>query len=224
MDNHSGENASQLVLDNRRLIIAFAFLIIICGSFFVIGYVEGKRQSLTRRSGQPAATGEIADTASAEPVEEKKAGVKPETAADKAVGEDLDWYQNVKRKATEPVQGLKPPAASGSNRAVAESPAGSNPSHDPAGKQAALKPSNAPQAQGKVTYSVQVGAFRHKKEAEAKAEVLKAKHYKYVIEPSGGTDSLFLLKVGRYESRADAVAMQLRLKRDGFVTFIKTVK
>ena len=32
-------------------------------------------------------------------------------------------------------------------------------------------------------YSVQIGAFKHKREAEAKAAILKAKRYDYVIQP-----------------------------------------
>jgi cell division protein FtsN len=77
-------------------------------------------------------------------------------------------------------------------------------------------------AASNVTYSVQVGAFRQRREAEAKATALRERNYEYVIEPTEGAEPLFLLKVGRYESRAEAVAMGLRLKRDGFSTFIKT--
>ena len=67
-----------------------------------------------------------------------------------------------------------------------------------------------------------MGAFRQRREAEAKAAALKARNYDYVIEPTEGSEPLFMLKVGRFESRAEAVATQLRLKRDGFSTFIKT--
>ena len=52
--------------------------------------------------------------------------------------------------------------------------------------------------------------------------MVKAKGYRCVIEPPREADGLYLLKVGRYEARADAVAMRHRLKKDGFSTLIKS--
>jgi cell division protein FtsN len=146
--------------------------------------------------------------------------VKP----DKAVGEQLDWYQNVNRKGSEPIPGLKQPAHSETKGAANQPDTATAPAALPAAKPHAAGASKSTLEQGKVTYSVQVGAFRYKQEAEAKAELLKEKRYQYAIEQFGGPGGLYLLKVGKYDSRADAVAMQLRLKKDGFGSFIKTTK
>jgi hypothetical protein len=44
MTDREPEAGHELVLDNRKLIIAFAVLIAICGAFFVLGFMEGRRQ------------------------------------------------------------------------------------------------------------------------------------------------------------------------------------
>jgi cell division protein FtsN len=50
--------------------------------------------------------------------------------------------------------------------------------------------------------------------------VLKSKGYEFTIEPSS-TQELYQVKVGRFDSRDEAAAMELKLKRDGFSTLIK---
>ena len=72
-----------------------------------------------------------------------------------------------------------------------------------------------------ITYSVQVGAFRQKHEAEIKAQSLKSKGFDYRIESPHPPEQLYLLKVGNFGSRAQAIALQLRLKNSGFACFVK---
>jgi cell division protein FtsN len=66
-----------------------------------------------------------------------------------------------------------------------------------------------------------VAAYRNRRDAEARAESLKSKGYEFTIEPSNNQENLYQLKVGRFDSRAEAAAMEARLKRDGFSTLIK---
>jgi cell division protein FtsN len=80
-------------------------------------------------------------------------------------------------------------------------------------KAAAKAPSN---------YSVQVGAFRQKQQVDNKADLLRSKGFDCRIEDPVSAEGLYLLKVGKFKSRAEAVAMQLRLKKSGFSSFIKT--
>jgi hypothetical protein len=61
-----------------------------------------------------------------------------------------------------------------------------------------------------------------KSEVDSKAKALRAQGYDCRIEDPKSAEDLFLLKVGKYESRVDAVAMQLRLKKSGFFSFVKT--
>ncbi len=196
MVHHAADAGAQFVLDNRKLIVGFALLIVLCGTFFVIGFMEGKRQGIQRAKEQiqttPANETAIADLNAAVPDKTVKAESKP--LADKSVREQLDWYKSVNRREETKANGA--PA----------------PHKKPVERQA------APQ---RTTYTVQVGAFKLRREAETKAAALKAAGYDYLIEPGGKDEPLFLLKVGKFESRTEAVAMQLKLKKDGFSTFIK---
>ena len=54
MMDDASESGLELVLDNRKIVIGFVLLIFICGCFFVIGFIEGKRQGFQEGS-QPVA-------------------------------------------------------------------------------------------------------------------------------------------------------------------------
>jgi cell division protein FtsN len=205
MADDSTESGLELVLDNRKLIIVFFILISVCGCFFVLGFIEGKRQGF-REGTQSAADLEpkanldgarlpSATPPAPEPVA-KAASEAPEE-------QKLNWYKNVNRPAdqvTEPKIEPKPAP----KKTETEKP----------------KPKESHTAPA--TYSVQVGAFRQAREVTAKAESLRAKGFDCRIEPPHPPEELYLLKVGKFESRADAVAMQLKLKKNGFTCFIKT--
>lgn len=198
MTNRDAETGRELVLDNRKLIILFTLGIALCGCFFVLGFVEGKRQGFQEGT-QNVSESSPGESRPAEP-ESSKSDEQP-----------LDWYKNVNRSEDvaapalepEPVQSLPEPKA-----AAAE-----------------VKPAAREEPIAKpATYSVQVGAFRQKKELDAKTKLLEEKGFQCRTEPPQGPDQLHLLKVGIFKTRAEAVAMQLRLKKSGFPSFVKTNK
>ena len=212
MSDHASEPGLEVVLDNRKLIIAFAVLIAFCGCFFVVGFIEGKRQgyqegaqvaaesaSGAAAAGMQAQTESLAD--SNRPVEPVKEDVAEQP---------LDWYKNVNRRDGEPKSAprITPPPPSKTEPAKTAA----------AGNEPPLPPAKA----APVTYSVQVGAFSRQSESEIKARELQSKGFDCRIEAPESPGELYLIKVGRYKSRADAVAMQLRLKKSGFTSFIKT--
>ena len=97
MVDNSSDSGYELVLDNRRLIVAFIVLILFCGCFFVIGFVEGKRQ------GYQAGSQSAAESAAKPVADEAKEPERPAVVADSgtpAVKENaekqrLNWYKNV---------------------------------------------------------------------------------------------------------------------------------
>jgi cell division protein FtsN len=214
MDNHAIEPGLQFVLDNRKLIILFAILIGICGGFFVLGYVEGKRQGVQQ------ATQNASPTPSAHISESEETHDTAKATGNESAKGDLDWYRNIGK-------GGKKDAKLSEQAAEPAAPA-VKPKANTAGKTAAAEiknkrqPDRAIDTVAKISYSVQVGAFRQRKEAQVKAEALKAKGYKFAIEAPSAPSQLYLLKVGKFDSRADAVGMQLRLKKDGFTSFVKS--
>ena len=227
MDHHTGDTGAQFVFDNQKLIVGFALLIVLCGTFFAIGFMEGKRQGIQRAKEQfppgPLNTPAASDQAAVAP----DRSVSPDAKAlpEKSVREQLEWYKSVNQR--EEAGTAAPAVARKSGELAADKSASSNAAKStPPHTTSAKTPEAAHQIRAgsppKTTYTVQVGAFKQRREAETKAATLKDRGYEYAIEPSGSPEPLFLLKVGRFGSRAEAVAMQLKLKKDGFATFIKT--
>lgn len=217
MAESSGESGSEFVLDNRKLIIGFMLLIVICGAFFVVGFMEGKHQAVQALAGRPLSVPAVtpSEAATRAGATSPTAPVKNGPADDRSVREQLDWYKTVQggdaatRTATEPSK-----SANGGPiqpESVTRPPAGTK-------KPAA----GAKVSSGAPAYTIQVGAFHQRHEAESKAEALKSRGYTFVIEPPSTPEGLFLVKVGTFNSRADAVAVERRLRKDGFSCFIKT--
>jgi cell division protein FtsN len=233
MTDNSSDSGYELVLDNRRLIVFFVLLILICCCFFVVGFVEGKRQ------GFQAGSQTAAETAAKIVSEEVKAPEHATAVADSekapvkenAEKQQLNWYKNVSGPeqknaiAHAPAETASTPKAAPRKEketakpVVIPVPAQPVPASKASPDKATVKPAAAAAS---VSYTVQVGAFRQRQQVEAKAKALKAKGFDCRIEVPQTSEDLYLLKVGRFKSKAEAVEMELRLKKNGFGSFIKT--
>ncbi len=212
MMDHNTESGLEVVLDNRKLIIAFVVLIAICGSFFLVGFFEGKRQGLREAS---IAVKAAARTESQEKSSKPDAAVTESALLEEESGaQALNWYKDVNRERQAPAVSA-PARESGSEKEKIERPAPPKPSSD-AKESPVLGGLLTP-----ATYTVQVGAFIHKKEAEVKAKMLRDKGFECRIEAPVPPAEFHFVKVGKFDTRADAVAMQLRLKKSGFPCFVK---
>ena len=214
MANNELESGLELVLDNRKLIIAFALLMALCGCFFVVGFIEGKRQGF--QEGNQAAT----ETAprpvpdAAQPASEKPSKDETKPAAQETPNQPLDWYKNVNSKEEQP--------ASRASAPIPAEPVAAAKKQAPPEPAAHVEKQKAPASPDAGTYSVQVGAFKQKREMEFRAKILKEKGFESRTESPSEPGQFFLLKVGKFKTRAEAAAMQLRLKREGIASFIKT--
>jgi cell division protein FtsN len=214
MTDQAGPSGFELILDNPRLILAFAVLIAVCGCFFVLGFIEGKRQGLQEGAQAAAESSAKAGMDHSQAQASKPERANPDAKASNGGTEEqpLDWYKNVNRRESEPGI-VPPPAASDATSKIVEPAPPPKASNKPHANAAHSEP---------VTYAVQIGAFRQRKELEIRAQMLKSKGYDYRIESPQSPGQLYLLKVGKFASRAEAVAMQIRLKKSGFTSIIKT--
>ncbi len=204
MENRPPDSGLELVLDNRKLIVAFVVLLAVCGCFFILGFVEGKRQ------GVQEATRNTAAAIPGGQSEMRTPGGEPDKKQpdDRASKEPLDWYKSVSSRNQVPKTLAKPPAP----------PPKASPSKAP-GQETAAKTQSNPASAAKTVYSVQVGVFKNRDTVDAEAKRLKSKGFDNYIErlESGS----YSLRVGRFDTRGEAVAMGHRLKAAGFATLIK---
>ena len=218
MERYPAQPGYELVLDARRLIIACALVIFICGVFFVLGFVEGKRQileaTLTERGAPSAAVTEPA-IPKTEPTTIQSPAAVPGTDTAKPAADQQTWYDKV----NSPGRQAKPQPQPDTTVKPAAATAAPPPPKPSSGS--AVAPSKSG---GATFYACQVGAFRQQKEAQIKADELKSRGYDPAIDPPASAGGLYLLKVGRFATRADAVAMQTRLKKAGYNCFIKTTR
>ena len=131
----------------------------------------------------------------------------------------LNWYKNVSGQ--EQKNEITPPSAEpvpAPKKEAVKPPA----EPAPAPKKETAKPAAVSAPAASVGYTVQVGAFRQRQQVEVKAKLLRSKGFDCRIEIPQSSEDLYLLKVGQFKSRAEAVAVQLRLKKNGIGSFIKT--
>lgn len=202
------ESGFELVVDNRKLIVVFAVAIVICGCFFVWGFMAGKRQGMQLSAiadmDTSTATG-MEGTLSATPEIGEEAAAEAPAMEEEAVEKDLDWYQSVNKEGSDTV-GVQPPRSS----SPAKKSTGTSSAADSNVKSAA------------VTYSVQVGAFKGRPEAEAHARNVRSLGFDSRVDPPEPSDKLYRVKVGKFNTRAEAKAVQLRLRENGFSCYVKT--
>jgi cell division protein FtsN len=203
----------ELILDNRKLIIVFGLLIGICCCAFVLGFIEGKRQGIQEGS---QAAGESLQKTMPETAPAQTAGTEQESGGatlpkPDLASQPLDWYQNVSRR------GGSPETTGKTAEPKDETPAAPK----PAATAPAVQSKPQPAAEPAGTYSVQVGAYRQKKQLDARARMLRQKGFQVWTAGPQPPENLYLLRVGKFRSRAEAAAMQERLKRSGFSSFIK---
>ena len=213
MTDKEMESGFELELDNRKLIIAFVILIVLLGGFFVWGYGVGKRQ------GMQLAAIEGADSVSRAVSEETLSPTEPANTAasdtsslesDEA-DQNLDWYQSVNKKETDPVEvpPVRPSVATNTADPVISS------------KSAAAPVISSKKTAGPATYSVQVNAFKGRAEAEAHALNVRSKGFESRVVAPESAGQLYQVRVGSFDTRAEAEALLSRLKNSGFSGFIK---
>ena len=216
-----------LDLDSRKLVFVFFGFLVICGAFFVAGYVLGNR-TVT-----PSAN--YADV-----------GVAGNTGVKDIPGVETSGRMNevVKEPASPPSAVIESPPRVLESAAVAVVPDVIPPpvsvppaTVDKPGQQQkettneavrttapATIPSAKQAASSESFYSVQVAAFRARLEAETKAKELEAGGFEYRIELPQSSNDFYRLRVGRFATRAEAREMENRLRKSGFETMITESK
>lgn len=238
MEQKTGTNEEpDIDLNNRTVTLIFLGFLAICGVCFVTGYVMGN--GTTPPSANYADMGAAAGNSTVkensgvdannriyETVGEREAPPSAVIESSSAAPEDaisetavFDDNTGARQKETQKETPNKTATAATAAKPPVEKIASSEKASS------SEKTSFAPKQSGSAgnVYSVQVAAFRARREAEIKGRELDAKGFKYVIEPPSA-DDFYRVKVGSFATRAEAGEMANRLKKSGFDTMIRENK
>jgi cell division septation protein DedD len=205
------DQETELTLSNGRLLGLFLGLIVLCGVFFVMGYMLGKNRapgnSLLADSPSTATDGQM----------------KPEAIQ----GVQVPAQAAVHPAA--PVQTSAPEAQPQETETSADSEAApaaeSAPAPEPKRPVQKSKPQQQPQARSAApvssgSYTVQVAAVSNQQDAERLASALRRKQYA-VFVTSHAPDNLFHVQVGPFNDAKQAEAARSRLASDGYNAFMR---
>jgi cell division septation protein DedD len=196
------EQQTELVLENRQVVVIFLGLALLCGVFFSLGYVVGSNTAAPAST--TAQTEEILPQASEKPsalpspsymqsnplaVSQPPDGAPPDT--------ELNFYNSVQQ---DQPQGMLPPGDAAA--ATAQTPAAIAVVPPPPG------------------IVVQVSALTRREDAESLVTLLEEKDLP-VLVTTGVNDPLFHVVVGPYTSEAEAQKTKALLEQDGFRPFIR---
>lgn len=215
-------------------------VVVILGLTFALGLLVGRQLARSSLAAAPPSASEAARKASAPAP--RRGGIAAETMADRPPEptEKLTFYQTL----TEPLNGggqarpeakpvtVKVSASSPSPAAVpvpAPTPAAPSVSLPPApGKAAApappaAKPTASPAAS---PWTVQVGAFKNRRQAEDTRQQLAAAGLEAYVATVAGQDGQprFRVRVGTYRSREEAAVVAERIRAQRSLTAFATPK
>ena len=222
----SPEN-KELRLDNRHLLLFFLGAVLICASFFSLGFWLGRGQAGEaplavgdglqpdlQASGAsagevnpPAATGGIRATPPDQPA--GPASAKPDPANPPDFRKELDFYSAVKDQSVD--ENFRPRSSEEKNRKAARQPS-----------KARRAPSRSPSGSGSLLH-LQVAALRNRADANRLAAELRGKGYPVVVvAPSKSeTPAWIRVKVGPFRSARKTSQVKARLARDGYESIMR---
>ena len=207
------EKDTEIVLGTGKLLAIFFGLVILCGTFFGLGYSVGHSASpmaiQTGQSGKTSASSSakpLAGVTVTTPAATQEAPPFPASDPNSAANAQVDQAPPTNQStastdsASAPSPTLTPVAATQTNPG--------NPSADAA----------AP-ASGAIT--VQVAAVTKQEDAQALLSALQKKNYPVFISSNTGSDNLYHVQVGPFAELKDAEAMKSKLAGDGYNAIVK---
>jgi DedD protein len=185
---------TEITLGTGKMLALFFGLVILCATFFGMGYAMGRNSSKTTAELLPS------------PSTSKPTRI-PQPASSVTASMPSD------STAKTPDQQSTPDAAG-----TGSTPSASTAAPDQSASSA--QPGAGGQAQPGSSYFVQVAAVSKQEDAEALVDSLKGRQYQaFIADPS--PDKLFHVQVGPFTEVKDAEAMRTRLVNDGYNPILK---
>jgi DedD protein len=190
---------TEITLGTGKMLVLFFGLVILCATFFGMGYSMGRNSSKSTAELLPS----------------------PSTSKPSRPLQSTSSFNST--PSPQPDSGAKPPDQPNSLSANpnATSNSASSTSNAPPDQSAPSgQPGTSAQAQPTAAYFVQVAAVSKQEDAEALVESLKGRQYQaFIADPT--PDKLFHIQVGPFSDVKDAEAMRTRLVSDGYNPILK---
>jgi cell division septation protein DedD len=206
------EKDTEIVLGTGKLLAIFFGLVILCGTFFGLGYSVGHSASpmaiQTGQSGKTSAsngTKPLAGVTVTTPTASQDAPPFPANDPNSAANAQVDQAPPQNQSATAsdstaaPSPTLMPVSATQSDSSATASPA----------------------TPGSGTITVQIAAVTKQEDAQALVSALQKKNYPVFISSNTGSDNLYHVQVGPFAELKDAEAMKSKLAGDGYNAIVK---
>lgn len=204
------EKDTEIVLGTGKLLAIFFGLVILCGTFFGLGYSVGHSASpMAIQTGQ---SGKTSASSSAKPL----AGV---TVTTPVASQQAPPFPNDPNSAANAQVDQAPPATQSTSNT--DSAPGPSPTLTPVAA-TQTNPGNLsadPPASGAIT--VQVAAVTKQEDAQALVSALQKKNYPVFVSSNTGSDNLYHVQVGPFAELKDAEAMKSKLAGDGYNAIVK---
>jgi len=194
-----GQQDTEITLGTGRMLALFFVLVLVCASFFAVGFSLG-RKSNTGLGNVLAAPGQTPSTV-------VRPGAGKTNPQPTPASSDFSFYKAVEQKTADGQPPTKP---------AATPPAST--SSDPANPPSDSTPATTTPASG---YFVQVAAVSRQEDADALVEALKKKQYPAFIASNAAGDKFFRVQVGPFGDIKDAELMRGRLTGDGYNPILK---
>jgi len=225
----------ELDLTNRTLTLIFFGFLAICGCFFVAGYILGKGAVPTpvnyadrgdagnsrRIDNYGAETHDRTDEIVSEPITPPSAVIEPSSARPESPGSATAVSDTVQSASLETAPAVSVPPVS-IDKPKPQSKETPNKTANASAEKPAPPVKQA--ASAKAAYSVQVAAFRARRETEPTVKELEARGFESRVEPPPTPGDYYRIKVGSFATRAEAAKMAEQLKKNGFDTMISEIK
>jgi len=202
---------TEIVLGTGKLLVIFFSLVILCGTFFGLGYSVGHSSSpMAIQTGQ---AGKSSASSGSKPL----AGVTVATPAANSQ-ETVPFATNDSSSTSAPQTDLgnaqNQSAAATDNSANMTAANGAGQPDSPRNAAPELAPES-----GAIT--VQVAAVTKQEDAQALVSALRRKNYPVFISSNTNSDNLYHVQVGPFAELKDAESMKSKLAGDGYNAIVK---
>ena len=206
------EKDTEIVLGTGKLLAIFFGLVVLCGTFFGLGYSVGHSASpMAIQTGQ---SGKTSASSGAKPL----AGVTVTAPATSQAAPPFP--ANDPNSAANAQVDQAPPQNQSASNADSAAPAPS-PAPTPVSATQTDSSSGAAAVSGSGNITVQVAAVTKQEDAQALVSALQKKNYPVFISSDTGSDNLYHVQVGPFAELKDAEAMKSKLAGDGYNAIVK---